>query len=414
LFSAFERKIAFRYLRSRKKGFVSVIAGFSLLGIALGVATLIIVMAVMNGFREELLSKVLGLNGHIGVYAKGARPIMDYKLTAEELAKIPEVKKVTPIIQGQVMASHNTQSIGAVVRGVESEDLRQRKIISQNITSGTLDEFDIGSTVIIGYRMAEKLGVRAGDSITLISPNGHTTAFGTVPRMRAYRIAGLFNVGMYEYDSSFIFMPMNEARIYFKMPQGVSNIEVVLKNGDDTNAVIEEAQAIVGVNGYIHSWKESNATFFAALQTERNVMFIILTLIILVAAFNIISGLIMLVKDKGRDIAILRTMGATRQMIMRIFLLSGSSIGFTGTFAGLILGLIFCKNIESIRHLLEYITGTNLFADEIYFLSKLPAIVDPTEVISIVIMSLLLSFLATLLPSWQAAKLDPVEALRYE
>lgn len=414
MFSAFERKVAFRYLRSRKKGFVSVIAGFSLLGIALGVATLIIVMAVMNGFREELLSKVLGLNGHIGVYAKGARPIMDYQITAKELARIPEVKKVTPIIQGQVMASHNTQSIGAVVRGVESEDLRQRPIISQNITSGTLDEFDIGSSVIIGYRMAEKLGIRAGDNITLISPNGHTTAFGTVPRMRAYRVTGLFNVGMYEYDSSFIFMPMNEARIYFKMPQGVSNIEVVLKNGDDTNTVIEEAKAIVGINGYIHSWQESNATFFAALQTERNVMFIILTLIILVAAFNIISGLIMLVKDKGRDIAILRTMGATRQMIMRIFLLSGSSIGFTGTFAGLILGLIFCHNIESIRHLLEHITGTNLFADEIYFLSKLPAIVDTTEVASIVIMSLLLSFIATLLPSWQAAKLDPVEALRYE
>lgn len=414
MFSAFERKVAFRYLRSRKNGFVSVISGFSLLGIALGVATLIIVMAVMNGFREELLSKVLGLNGHISIYAKGARPVMDYQITATELAKIPEVKKVTPIIEGQVMASHNTQSIGAVVRGIESEDLRQRQIISQNITNGTLDEFDIGSSVIIGYRMAEKFGVRAGDSITLISPNGHTTAFGTVPRMRAYRIAGLFNVGMYEYDSSFIFMPMNEARIYFQMPQGVSNIEVVLKNGEDTNAVIEEAKAIVGVNGYIHSWQESNATFFAALQTERNVMFLILTLIILVASLNIISGLIMLVKDKGRDIAILRTMGATRPMIMRIFLLSGSSIGFTGTFAGLILGLVFCHNIESVRHGLEYITGTNLFADEIYFLSKLPAIVETTEVISIVTMSLFLSFLATLLPSWQAAKLDPVEALRYE
>ncbi|MCP4393233.1 MAG: lipoprotein-releasing ABC transporter permease subunit [Alphaproteobacteria bacterium] len=414
MFSAFERKVAFRYLRSRKKGFVSVIAGFSLLGIALGVATLIIVMAVMNGFREELLSKVLGLNGHIGVYSKGGRPIMDYRITAAELARIQGVEKVTPIIEGQVMASANGQSIGAMVRGVEGKDLRARDIIASNIVRGTLDEFDLGSSVIIGYRMAEKLGLMAGNNITLISPNGHTTAFGTVPRMRSYRIAGIFNVGMYEYDSSFIFMPMKEARTYFRMPKGVSNLEVILNNSERLDDIILEAAPIVGANGYIHSWKDSNATFFAALQTERNVMFIILTLIILVAAFNIISGLIMLVKDKGRDIAVLRTMGATRQMIMRIFLLSGSCIGFTGTFAGLGLGLVFCDNIESIRRMLEKITGTDLFADEIYFLSKLPAIVDTTEVTAIVIMALTLSFIATLLPSWQAAKLDPVEALRYE
>lgn len=414
-FSTFERMLAFRYLRARRKeGFVSVIAFFSFLGIVLGVATLIIVMAVMNGFRQELLSRVLGLNGHLGVYAVQGTVLNDYERLAEKVRTVDGVKLVMPLIEGQVMVSSPRSAQGAIVRGVKPEDFSKRDILVKGIQGGSIEEFSEPGTVFIGERLAHKLGVYVGEEITLISPKGTVTAFGSVPRMRAYTVGAVFSVGMYEYDSNFIFMPMKDAQTFFDMDNAVTNLEVFINNPDKVADVQMHASGLLGPGVRIYDWQRSNATFFNAIQVERNVMFLILTLIIIVASFNMISGLIMLVKDKGRDIAILRTMGATRGMIMRVFFMSGASIGFIGTAFGVFLGLVFCDNIESIRQFLQSLAGTDLFSAEIYFLSKLPAEVNPSEVISVVLMALGISFAATIYPAWRAAKLDPVEALRYE
>lgn len=407
--------VAFRYLRARRKeGFVSVIAAFSFLGIMLGVATLIIVMAVMNGFRQELLSRVLGLNGHLGIYAYQGTVLTGYDELAERAAQIKGVKMVMPLIEGQVMVSSVRNAQGAIVRGIRSEDFARRDILKNSLVGGRLEAFDEPNTVFIGDRLAQKLGVYVGEEITLISPKGTVTAFGSIPRMRAYTVGGTFSVGMYEYDSGFIFMPLGEAQKFFNMDDGITNLELFLNNHDLVKSVQEAAATQLGGGFRIYDWQRSNAAFFNAIQVERNVMFLILTLIIVVAAFNMISGLIMLVKDKGRDIAVLRTMGATRGMIMRIFFMSGASIGFFGTLFGVLVGLVFCENIENIRRFLESLTGTDLFSAEIYFLSRLPAEVDPVEVVAVVAMALFLSFAATIYPSWRAARLDPVEALRYE
>ena len=414
MFSYFEWMMAFRYLRARRQeGFISVIAWFSLLGIALGVATLIIVMAVMNGFRQELLTRILGINGHLSVYGQ-TNQIRNFDPIAERIAKVDGVRAVIPLIEGQVMVTARGVAQGAVVRGIRAEDLGKRKIISDNIKSGSLDAFQGPSSIIIGARLAEKMGVSIGDKITLISPKGNATAFGTVPRMRAYTVAATFQIGMYEYDSSFIFMPLPAAQIYFKHPKAISNLEVFVDDPDNAVAIGRDVSKALKGRARIHDWQRVNASFFNAIQVERNVMFLILTLIILVAAFNIISSLIMLVKDKGKDIAILRTMGATRGSIMRVFFIAGASVGTIGTLAGFGLGLAFTNNIESIRQWIQGLTGTDLFAAEIYFLSQLPAVVDPTEVLAVVLMGLGLSFLATLYPAWRAAKIDPAEALRYE
>ena len=413
MFTSFEWMIAMRYLRARRQeGFISVIAWFSLLGIGLGVATLIIVMSVMNGFREELLSRILGLNGHLSVYGQTTQ-ISDYDDLASKVAAVEGVISASPLIEGQVMATARGIARGAVVRGVAPEDLGLRGIVSDNIVGGDITKFGDQDGVVIGAQLARLMGLSVGNEITLISPQGQVTAFGTVPRMRAYRIVATFDVGMYEYDSSFVFMPLKSAQVYFKLPAAVNNIEVFVE--DPENALVmarKIADVIPGVR--IHDWQKANSSFFNAIQVERNVMFIILTLIIVVAAFNVISSLIMLVKDKGRDIAILRTMGATRGMIMRVFFIAGASIGVVGTAGGFVLGLTFSLNIETIRQWIEGLTGTELFAAEIYFLSKLPAKVDTTEVIWVVLMGLGLSLLATLYPSWRAARLDPAEALRYE
>ena len=414
-FSAFERMVAFRYLRARRsEGFVSVIAAFSFLGIVLGVATLIIVMAVMNGFRQELLSRVLGLNGHIGIYSIQGSVLNDYDELAEKARKLNGVKMVMPLIEGQVMVSSVRSAQGAIVRGIRPEDFMKRKILAENMVGGSAQAFFEPDTVFIGERLAHKLGVFVGEEITLISPKGTVTAFGSVPRMRSYTVGGTFDVGMYEYDSAFIFMPMADAQKFFNMDETVTNLEVFLEKHDLVPSVQKQISSELGGGIRVYDWQRSNAAFFNAIQVERNVMFLILTLIILVASFNMISGLIMLVKDKGRDIAVLRTMGATRGMVMRIFFMSGASIGFFGTLFGVIFGLLFCDNIEKIRRFLESLTGTDLFSAEIYFLSRLPAEVDPVEVVAVVIMALFLSFAATIYPSWRAARLDPVEALRYE
>ncbi|PKU25803.1 lipoprotein-releasing ABC transporter permease subunit [Telmatospirillum siberiense] len=415
IFGAFERMVAARYLRARRReGFISIIAWFSLLGIALGVATLIIVMSVMNGFRAELMGRILGLNGHVGVYAP-VGGMTGFDDLAAKIREIPGVTAVTPMIEGQVMVTSPAGgAAGALVRGVRPADLLAKGAVINGIRSGDPKAFGGDNAVIIGTRLAEKLGLNVGDAITVISPKGNVTAFGTVPRLRAYKIVATFNVGMYEYDSSFVFMPLEAAQIYFMQPDRVSDLQVMLNNPDQVRDVVDVIGNVTGGRLRVYDWQQANAGFFNAIQVERNVMFLILTLIILVAAFNIISSLIMLVKDKGRDIAILRTMGATRGMIMRIFFISGASVGVIGTLGGVALGLAFALNIEKIRQFLQTLTGRELFSAEIYFLSQLPAKVDFAEVLTVVGMALLLSFAATIYPSWRAARLDPVEALRYE
>ena len=414
-FSKFERLVAKRYLRAkRKEGFISVITGFAFTGIALGVATLIIVMSVMNGFRQELLGRILGINGHIGIMSPLGYPFNNYKQASKDLSEIEHVKLVVPMIEGQLLVSAGKAAEGAMVRGMATEDLLKKPILKEAFKKVNLEDFK-GDNVVMGARLATKMGVVPGDKITLISPNGKVTAFGTVPRMKSYQVIGTFEAGMYEYDSNFIFMPLETAQTYFGLKGAVTHIDVTI---DDEKLLAPVRRGIErsvsGAGAYVYDWKQTNAAFFNAIDVERNVMFIILTLIILVAAFNIITGLIMLVKDKGRDVAVLRTMGATKGMIMRIFFMDGAFIGVVGTVIGLILGLLFCHNIEAIRQGLQTLMGRDLFSAEIYFLSKLPAKVDNMEVLTVVVISLLLSFLATLYPAYRAAKMDPVEALRYE
>ncbi|HWB47662.1 MAG TPA: lipoprotein-releasing ABC transporter permease subunit [Stellaceae bacterium] len=413
IFGAFERMVAFRYLRARRQeGFVSVIAIFSLLGIALGVATLIIVMSVMNGFRADLIGRILGLNGHLGVYGPAAT-MPDFDATAAKVRAVPGVVDVTPLVEGQVMATSPAAASGALVRGIRPDDLRARQIIADHIVGGSLADFhDDG--VAVGDRLASRLGLKVGDKITLISPEGTDTAFGTMPRLKAYTIAALFDVGFYEYDSSFVFVPLESAQIFFKMPQQISYLEVFVRDADRSSQEAALIRDALDGQARILDWQRSNSGLVNAVEIERNVMFLILTLIIVVAAFNIISGMIMMVKDKGRDIAILRTMGASRGMILRIFMLSGASIGVTGTLLGFLLGLAITTNLEAIRQFLQSVLHVELFSAEIYFFTRIPAHIDHGEVTVVVLMALALSFLATLYPSWRAARLDPVEGLRYE
>jgi lipoprotein-releasing system permease protein len=409
----FERMVAFRYLRARRQeGFVSVIAIFSLLGIMLGVATLIIVMSVMNGFRADLLGRILGFNGHLTVYAASG-PLGDFDALAAKVKAVPGVTAAYPTIEGQVMATSGNQSSGVLVRGVSVATIQAQGEVMKGLSSGALDAFK-GDGIILGARLAFKLGVKPGDTVTLISPQGTATAFGTVPRIKAYRVAGTFDVGMYEFDSGVIFMPLPAAQLFFQLPNAVSGIEVFVKDPDSIQSYDRVVESALGGKVRIFDWQQSNLSFFNAVEIERNVMFLILTLIIVVAAFNIISSMIMLVKDKGQDIAILRTMGATSGMILRIFMLAGASIGVAGTALGFALGVVFTDHIEQIRQFIQSIIGTNLFAPEIYFLTQIPARLDPGEVAAVLIMALTLSFLATIYPAWRAARLDPVEALRYE
>src|SRR5918993_1367123 len=377
-FSLFEWMLAGRYLRTRRReGFVSVIAGFSFLGIMLGVATLIVVLSVMNGFRRELLDKIVGINGHIFV-APIESPLTDYPEVAARIAAVPGVRRAIPLVEGQAFGSSQYNGSGVLVRGIRSDDLRKIEHIASNLRQGTLENFSEGEGVVIGRRLAESLSLQAGDTLTLITPRGAATPFGTAPRVKGYPVKAVFEIGMSEFDSTFVFMPLAEAQSYFNRNGDVNVIEVYLDNADrvdQARAAIEEA---AGRPILMTDWRQRNRTFFGALEVERNVMFLILTLIVLVAALNIISGLIMLVKDKSSDIAILRTMGATQGSIMRVFLITGASIGVVGTVIGFVVGTIICMNIESIRKFLSWLTATELFPAELYFLSRLPAEVDTT------------------------------------
>ncbi len=413
-FAPFEWMLSLRYLRARRKeGFISVIAGFSFLGIMLGVATLIIVMAVMNGFRKELLDKILGLNGHLLIQPLES-PLTDWDQVAARVAGIEGIVLAAPIVEGQALASSPFNASGVLVRGMRAADLGKLPSIANNIKQGSLEGFDEGQGVLIGRRLADQLSLRSGDSVTLVAPRGAVTPIGTTPRIKAYKVAAVFEIGMSEYDAAFVFMPLVEAQAYFNRSGDVTAIEVYTTNPDRIDRFRKLVTEAAGRPIFMVDWRQRNATFFNALQVERNVMFLILTLIVFVAALNIISGLIMLVKDKGHDIAILRTMGATQRSIMRVFLITGAAIGVVGTLFGFLLGLLVCLNIESIRQFISWLTSTELFSPELYFLSRLPAQMDPGETFSVVVMALLLSLAATIYPSYRAARLDPVEALRYE
>lgn len=414
IFSSFERMVAMRYLRARRQeGFISVIAGFSLIGIALGVATLIIVMAVMNGFRAELLGRILGVNGHITLSAPSGGAIKDYDALTQRLRAIAGVSQVLPLVKGQVLATGNGVPGFAMVHGIRAEDLRQRPILASNIKDGSLDAFE-GDAIVIGRRMAQSMGVRVGDMVTLINPQGAATAIGGIPRIKPYKVVAVFEVGMIEYDRAFVYLPLDSAQLFFDKRAGASEIEILLDDLLQNDRMVPVIRAAVQGQGLrLLDLQQANSGFFAAVRVERNVMFLILTLIILVAGFNIVSSMIMLVKDKGRDIAVMRTMGATRGMVLRIFLLSGASIGIIGTLLGFALGVVFCLYIAEIQQALQYLLQVDLFSAEVYYLSRIPARLDWAEVTQVVTMALGLSVLATLYPAWRAARLDPVEALRY-
>lgn len=425
MFSVFERKLAGRYLSLSRKGekretFITVIGSLAFVGIMLGVATLIIVMSVMNGFRSELIGKILGFNGDVGVYAISGN-LTDYKPLEDRLKHVNGVIHVNPVIEGQAMAVYGKAGTGVLVRGIQAHDLMERPLISENIHSGNIQDLKGKDNILIGQALSRKMNLDVGDRMRLMAPEMNTTAFGSVPRYKDYKIIGIYESGNNTYDVGVVFLSLEAAQAFYRYPEAennlpaaVSHLEVFLKNREDLDKITPSLIQATEGNVRFVDWRQTNKPFFEAVMTERNVMFIILTLIILIAAFNIISSMIILVKDKTKDIGILRTMGASRRSILKIFFLTGASIGFFGTCAGVVLGLLFCLNIEHIRHFMESLTGQHLFNAEIYFLSKLPAIVEWEEVFVTVVTALSITFIFTLVPAWRAARLDPVEALRYE
>jgi lipoprotein-releasing system permease protein len=412
-FSAFEWMVALRYLLPHRKGGVAaLIAVISFLCFLLGVAILIIVMSVMNGFRVELQSKILGFSGHI-IVTPSQTPLNDFQAVTERIGKVPGVKLAVPFVEGQVLVSSPFSASGGLVHGMKLEDIQKMPGLASNIKDGKLDSnFDQGQGVIIGTRLAQSLGLQIGDGITLISPKGDVTALGTTPRIKVYPVVATFEVGMSDIDSAFVIMPLQESQAYFNRDGDVTGIEVYVDDPDHVQAIGEAIEKAAGRPVTLTDWRQRNAAFFTALQVERNVMFMILMMLVLMASLGVVSSMAMLVQSKQTDIAIMRTMGATSGAMMRIFLITGMSIGIIGTTCGLVAGLVFCRYIENIQEFISWISNTQLFNSEIYFLSRLPAKTDPTEVIVVIITTLVLCFLATLYPSWRAARLDPVEALR--
>ena len=418
-FSAWERAIAFRYLRARRKqGGVALVSAISFFGVMAAVAVLIIVMSVMNGFRSELLGRILGFNGHL--YVSGAM-LQDPAKVDQALARIRNIKGVTqaiPMVEAEAMVVGQGQITGAIVRGVRPEDLRRMTLVAHNIRPGSMQGFgegDYGGDIIlVGSRLAAQVDVRPGDPLTLVSPSSGATAFGSNPTSKAYTVGGLFSVDMAQYDQTYIYMPITQAQVFFGRDQGVDVIEVKVADPDNAADLRPQVAAAAGPDAVVTTWQDKNQSFFNALQVERNVMRLILLLIVLVAALNIISGLWMLVKNKGRDIAILRSMGAGQGAILRIFFMSGAAIGVLGTIAGFVVGALFCIYIKQIQGFVQWISGSDVFNADVYFLSHIPAKIDWLELTGIMVAALAMSFLAVLFPAWRASRIDPVEALRYE
>ncbi|MFK7867205.1 MAG: lipoprotein-releasing ABC transporter permease subunit [Alphaproteobacteria bacterium] len=415
MFTRLDFQIALRYLRAkRKEGFISVIAWFSLIGVMLGVATLIIVLSVMNGFRADLLERIIGINGHVNIVKRDQSPIKDYDAIIDQLQGIDQISLAMPVIEGQALASVNGRAQGIMIRGYRGDDFAARNLLQASVMRKQFyDGFINGDGALAGYRMLSNLGLSQASNIKLLSPKLQNTIFGSVPKAMSINIVGGFNLGMYEYDENFIFLNLDKAMQFFDMNEAASRIEIIGKDPEQAQALARSIQALLPSTYAAIPWQRVNGSFFTALQVERNVMFIILTLIILVAAFNIVSSQIMLVKDKARGIAILRSMGASQGMIYRIFLLSGSAVGVIGASLGALLGILFASNINAIRGFIENLSGVEVFAAEIYFLSNLPSKINPSEVILVVAIALILSLLASIYPAWRAAKTDPVEVLRY-
>jgi lipoprotein-releasing system permease protein len=417
MFGPFERAVAGRYLRARKgERFVSIIAVFSLVGIALGVATLIVVTSVMSGFQTELVSRFLGVNGHVTIEAYAGQKIDNYQDLTKRMRALNGVNSAIPMLDGQVLLStQSNASQGGLVRGISPEDLRSLHRISDNILAGSLDDFKGDNALAIGVGFAQQFRVQIGDPVTLISPEGAATAFGTIPRVRAYKVVAIFDAGLHEYNSSVVFLPLPAAQVFFQKPDAVTQIEIRM---DDPNQVDSLAPLLppllAGRQVHVRDWRHANDTIISVLQVQKDTMFIVLGMIVLVAAFNVVSSLIMLVKDKRADIAVLRTIGASSGAIQRIFLMCGAFVGIAGTVIGTLIGVLFCWNIVSIQRLVEDISGGQVFDASVFMLSTLPDTVDWGDVARVVVLGLVLSVLATLYPSWRAARTDPVEALRHE
>ena len=415
ILSRYERMIAKRYLLPGKgEGFIFLVAGISLFAVMLGVAALIIVMSVMNGFRAELFDKIVGLNGHAVVQGYGGQ-LNDWRRVLDEAKKTPGVTAATPLIEQPLMASAAGRVEGVLVRGMTMKDILETPEITRNVKQGKLSDLRPGTdTVAIGIRLAEQLGVRVGSQISLISPQGQTTPFGSVPRIVSYTVAAIFEVGVYDYDKAFVVMPMENAQILLLMGDAVGMIEVTTTDADQVGPILAPLVAKVGNRGQVSDWRSMNAELFEALAVERVAMFVVLSIIILVAVFNILSSLIMLARAKARDIAILRTMGATRGGILRIFMTVGVIIGGLGIVAGVGLGFVFLFFRQSMVNFIQLLTGQNLWDPSIRFLTELPSKTDPFEVIGICVMAMVFSFLATLYPAFKASSTDPVQVLRYE
>lgn len=417
-FGQWERAVATRYLRAkRSQGGVALISIISFVGIMLAVAVLIIVMSVMNGFRTELLSRILGFSGHLYV-AGGVLNSPDRDAMIARIGQMPGVIQVTPVVEAQAMALGNGQISGAIVRGIAPRDLKATRLVSDNITRGSMAGFGEGEyggdLILVGDRLAQALGIQPGDPLSLVSPVGGATAFGGTPLRKTYTVAGTFTVGMSEYDQTFIYMPLEQAQLFFGRETGIDYVEIKLEDPDEAVAMKPDLARVAGPAALLTDWTEKNASYWGALKVERNVMRLILMMLVAIAAMNIISGLVMLVKNKGRDIAILRTMGAGQGSILRIFFMAGAAVGVLGTLAGLVIGSLFCIFIGEIQQAVEWVTGAQVFSSDIYFLSRIPAKIDWREVGVITFWALAMSFLATLPPAWRASRLDPVEALRYE
>ena len=408
--------IALRYLRARRReGFISIVAWFSLLGILLGVATLIVVLSVMNGFRAELLARVIGINGHVVVSSVLSPRIDEPDILLDTLQSRPDIVSAAPLIQGQALASSALAASGALVRGMRAEDLQNRPLLLDSLRAGdqAIAAFSQDKGIILGERLARRLGLFAGDRLKLIAPTADATVFGSLPRARTFLVIDTLELGMYEYDNSLVLMPMAAAQDFFGAGDSVDVIEVIGKDPEEANRLALMLNRQLSGRANAVSWQQVNASFFTALQVERNVMFLILTLIILVAAFNIVSSQIMLVKEKASGVAILRSMGASQGLILRIFMVTGSAVGVIGAMLGLAVGLLLANNLELVRKLVESLANVDVFSPEIYFLSKLPSRIDSGEVLSVVAMAIGLSLLAAIYPAWRAARLDPVEILRY-